>query len=98
MRQEMKRGILSVAGAIIAPLLIYSAYLFFSRWPHRVFTTWTDYGFLGISIATGLASLCFLPIRPQVRIPILILYVIAATYAMFFYGFMFIGWVFDDWL
>jgi len=98
MRQKTKRGILSVAGAIIAPLLIYSAYLFFSRWPHRSFTTWADYGFLSISIASGLASLCLLPIRPPVRIPILILYAITATYTMFFYGFIFIGWVFNDWL
>ena len=92
----MKRGVASVIGALAAPILVFSIYLTLSRWPNRTFSAASDYGFLGISIIAGLICGWFLPVRHEIRIPILIVYAIILAYCLSYYGLVFVCVVFGD--
>ena len=92
----MKRGLVSVIGALTTPILVFSIYLALSRWPNRIFSAASDYVFFGISIVTGLICGWFLPVRHEIRIPILIAYAIILAYSLPYYGLVFVCVVFGD--
>ena len=86
---------LLVPGAIVAPFLVLSVYLYFSRWPTGWFTATSDFVGLGLSIAAGTVFLLHLPISGWLRVLITVLYLPMIGAALFFYCFMFVGVVFN---
>lgn len=89
---------LLVPSTIVAPFLVLSVYLYFSRWPTSWFTATSDFVGLGLSIAAGTVFLLHLPISGWLRVLITVLYLPMIGAALFFYCFMFVGVVFDTWL
>jgi hypothetical protein len=93
------RGILwrSIAAAVV-PFAVLSAYLFFSRWPSRGFTGFSDYVALAGSVAVGIVFIVILPIRPAARFVWSIIYVLSIPFLLVYYCFFFVGVVFGNWL
>lgn len=85
-----------LVGAAIAPFVVASAYLFFTRWPSYRFTTLSDYTALAISVLAGAVFVAVLPIRPHQRVLSLFFYVPLLAVALFFYTFWFIAVVCHD--
>nr|CAA9248140.1 hypothetical protein AVDCRST_MAG63-1791 [uncultured Armatimonadetes bacterium] len=85
-------------GAVVAPFLTISAYLYFSRWPTRWFTATSDYIGLGLSVAAGMAFLLRLPVLVRWRALAAVVYLPTIGAALVFYSLMFVGAVFNDWL
>jgi preprotein translocase subunit SecY len=83
-------------GAGVAPFIVASAYLLFTRWPSYRFTKFSDYAGLGVSVLAGAAFVALLPIRPVQRVLSLLLYVPLVAVLLFFYAFWFIALVFHD--
>ena len=87
-----------LTGAVLAPLVLFSAYLFFTRWPTRLDSGGTDWIALAISSLAGAAFIALLPVQPVLRTVLAVLYVPLTGVLLFFYGFYFVGVVFGDWL
>jgi hypothetical protein len=85
-----------LVGAVIAPFLVASAYLFFTRWPSYRFTTFSDYAGLAASVVVGAVFVAILPIRPLQRIVSLIIYVPVLAVLLFFFMLWFMASVFHD--
>jgi hypothetical protein len=92
------RPINGVPLVIGAPLLVYTAYLLFSRWPYRWFSGITDWSALGISILISLISLWIINISTSHKIFWSIILMTVGTFFLYAYTFYFIGVVFGDWL
>lgn len=85
-----------LVGAAIAPFVVASAYLFFTRWPSYRFTAFSDDSALAVSVLAGAAFVAVLPIRPLQRVLALICYMPLLAVVLFFYTFWFIAVVFHD--
>src|ERR1041385_6264723 len=59
---------LRLLGATVAPFVVATAYLFFTRWPSYRFTTFSDYAALAVSVLAGAVFVAVLPIRPHQRV------------------------------
>jgi hypothetical protein len=85
-----------LVGAAIAPFVVASGYLIFTRWPSYRFTTFSDYAALAISVLAGAIFVAVLPIRPVQRALTLLFYVPLLATVLFFYTFWFIAVVFHE--
>jgi hypothetical protein len=88
----------AVAGVFFAPFVLFSTYLVFTRWPHRIDNGAGDWFALIISSLAGAAFMGLLPIRYVLRAALAAVYVPLSCVALFFYTFYFVGMVFGDWL
>ena len=84
--------------ALLAPFILFSMYLLFSRWPWSWFTTFTDYAGEGLSVLLGAAMIATLPLSREARVLFLVLYVPPLCFILFLYALQFVGMVFGDWL
>ena len=89
---------LRLTGAVVVPFALFSAYLFFTRWPSRLDSGTTDWVALGASCLSGAAFIALLPVQRVLRTVLAIVYVPLSGVLLFFYGFYFVGMVFGDWL
>jgi hypothetical protein len=80
--------------SIFGPVLVMSAYLYFSRWPNTIGTPDSDYFFIAISVAFGAASVSQLPTDIRVRVLLVLAYVPIAIFFVFIYAVFFVGIVF----
>jgi hypothetical protein len=87
---------LRLLGATVAPFVVATAYLFFTRWPSYRFTTFSDYAALAVSVLAGAVFVAVLPIRPHQRVLSLFFYVPLLAMVLFFYTFWFVAAVFHD--
>jgi hypothetical protein len=85
-------------GVIVAPLMLLSIYLFFSRWPTRWDNRMIDWIALGTSSLVGAALLGSLPAKNVSRAIRVVIYIPVSSVLLFFYAFFFVGIVFGDWL
>jgi uncharacterized membrane protein len=92
------KSVFLVLGAIAAPFLLISLYLYFSRWPTRWFTSASDFIALGLSLAIGIVFLLRLPVSFGARVAAAICYVPILGAVLIFYSLMLVGFVFNDWL
>ena len=84
-------------GAVVAPMLLVSAYLFCSR----RFTSdpgALDLVALATAIAVGSVCVFLLPLSIRSRLMLLLGYVPLGALLLFFYAFLFVGVAFGDWL
>ena len=93
-----RSSIVSVIGATLAPLIVFSAAIYFTRWPRSIFTTWSDYAAIAASVAIGSFFLLRLAWPPLARTLALVLYIPSLSIFLFYYCFLFVGAVFGDWL
>lgn len=98
MTDKNKKVILCTAGAVVAPLIVMSLYLTFSRWPVRIFTAWSDYLFLGLSLVVGGVLICLLPFKISIRTVIIFSYILVGGWLLTLFSLQFVGIVFGDWL
>ena len=98
MTSQSRRVVLCATGAVAAPIAVMSLYLTFSRWPSRIFTTSSDYIFIGLSLAAGAAAICLLPFKASSRAAIILPYILVVGWLLVMFSFMFVGVIFDDWL
>ena len=82
--------------ALVAPFVLETAYLSFTRWPSSRFTTGTDFGCFALSMLIGAAFILRLPLRPSRRALALLAYVPLVGTALFFYFFMFLAVAFGE--
>ncbi len=80
------------------PFALFSAYLFFTRWPSRLESGTTDWIALAASCVAAAAFVALLPVQRVLRTVLAILYLPLSAILLFFYGFYFVGMVFGDWL
>lgn len=85
-----------LVGAAIAPFIVSSTYLFFTRWPSYRFTTFSDKAGVAISVLAGAAFVASLPMRPLQRLLSLLLYVPLVVILLLMYTFLFIAVVFHE--
>ena len=85
-----------LAGAVIVPLAIFSAYLLFSRGPKHFDSAVADWAALGISTLAGTAFVALLPVRVPLRAVFVLIYVPLCGTLLFYYCFLFVGMVFGD--
>ena len=93
---RQRRFVWRLVGAAIAPFVVASAYLFFTRWASYRLSGFSDYAALGVSVLVGAVFVAVLPIRPLQRLLSLICYVPLLAVVLFFYTFWFIAVVFHD--
>jgi hypothetical protein len=87
-----------LGGAVLTPLVLLSIYLFFSRWPMRIFSGVADYAALGISTLLGAVFVAMIPIRKVICTICVLLYILLTGILLFYYCFLFVGVIFGDWL
>ena len=83
---------------LLAPFVVAVAYVVFSRWPSRVFTTRSDYVFEGIACVSGAFFAAKLPLPLWLRLTLILVYGTALYFLMdriFLYA---VGYIHDDWL
>lgn len=85
-----------IAAAAVAPFVVASSYLFFSRWPSYRFTGLSDTIGLGVSLLAGAAFIAIMRISIQKRIACLLVYLPVFAALLFYYTFLFIAIVFHD--
>lgn len=83
---------------VLAPFALMAVYLFFSRWPARIFTTQSDYMFAGVACVAGMPFALLLPLPLWVRLPLAIMYSVLVALVIERFMLYFVGMVFDDWL
>jgi len=83
---------------IAAPFVAVSIYLCFSRWPVRWFTASTDYAALTIAAASFVYAVSTLPLQKVSRILILVCGIPVVLGALVLFSFIFVGFIFGDWL
>ena len=92
------RPTLRIILACVTPFLLDSIYIFFTRWPNYIFTGVSDIAALTVSVFIGAAFVATLPKTWPIRILLLAIYVPILLFVLTFYGFYFVGMVFDEWL
>jgi hypothetical protein len=82
--------------AALAPFVVASVYLIFSRWPSYRFTTFSDFTCLGVSVFVGALFVATLPIRLQHRVFWLLIYIPVVVAMLALFALVFIAVVFHD--
>src|SRR6266567_1760528 len=85
-----------LVGAALAPFVVVSAYLIFTRWSSYRSTAFGDYVCLTFSVVAGAVFVVMFPIRPLHRALSLLVYIPLLATVLFLYTFWFIALVFHD--
>jgi hypothetical protein len=85
-------------GAVIAPLVVVSAYLFFSRWPTYRFTTASDFIAFIAALIVGAMFVATFPLRWHHRFFCVIIYAALGWMLLMVYSLCFVGVFFGEWL
>lgn len=94
--REVRSRLSVVIGATIGPVVLVSAYLVFTRWPHSIFTTFSDYAAITVSVAFGAACLLRLAWPLSARLLALLFYLPTLWLLLGFYCLLFVCVVFRD--
>lgn len=92
----LARTILGWLGALVAPFVVITAYLFLTRWPAYRWSVASDYVALAVAIAVGIAGLCVAVRSPLRRLMGSVVYVCAAAFVLFWYSLAFVCSTFGD--
>lgn len=82
--------------AILLPLLLFSIYLFFSRWPTSRFTAFSEWIAIAISLFVGGIFIVLLPLKTHERAISLLVYLLVFLGLLVLYEFLFVAMVFHE--
>lgn len=91
-------GWINPACFLLAPFIIIIAYVMFSRWPSRVFTTRSDYMFEGIGCVSGSFFAAKLPLPTWAQLLLASIYAALIYLLMDYVIFIAVGIIHDDWV
>jgi hypothetical protein len=88
----------SLMAAVVAPIVAMSLYLWLSRWPQRLSSSFSDNAAFAVCILIGVVLVAALPLRPWLRAAAAVASLPLLYALLFFYSLIFVGVAFGDWL
>lgn len=89
------RFLLCWLGITLAPLAVFTGYLIVTRSSLRQYMGW-DAPAMAVSLAVGLASIAWLPVKSRLRWGMSVLYVPVAAFLLFYYAASFVCFRYGD--
>jgi hypothetical protein len=91
-----RRWLVSLISAELLPILLTTAYLLLTRWPARVFTSWSDTIALAGCVVVGVICFSLSPFPAWVRVLIGALYIPVMGFLLAGYSLAFVCSAFHD--